>query len=784
MQRIALALSALTLVIAVLSRPASAAVHAMPAAPELLQRLGPAAVARLAGDGAPERELFAAAEAERAKSGAAKVAGTGRCLVILMEWSDHSADAVNHPAGDYDAMMFSTGTYPTGSMNDYYLENSYGRFGIAGLVSGWHLSTHAYADYDPTNYSDVRQMVADAITQLDPLIDFSQFDDDGPDGIPASGDDDGYVDALFFVHAGPGREQTGDPGDIWSHAWAFSGGLPTADGVSIGRYSVEPEMLADGSLITIGVFCHEYGHVLGLPDLYDTDYSSSGIGEWGLMSGGSWSRRAGDPLGSSPAHMIGWSKIRLGWVVPTVVTADKPSVVIPPVETSPTVYRLFRHGATTGDEYFLLENRQPLGFDASLVRRQVDLGLPQPRGLLITHVDDTAVTNADERHRMVDVVEASPWFADDGTWFEHLDGPYSYADRARLDRWNRGDNGDVWPGFSQVNGDTTDWVAPRDRDRFADDTIPPAEDNDCDPTGIAVENIALSGDDVVASLRINLPAKVVATGKSLTWDFESGTDGWSFCRSRVHRDTSHPGSCGGSAGLWFGLDDTTFVCPPGYGNGWHDFTWTVVGVSSGASVTLRHRYELEQDYDFAYVEVRCAGDPDAPWHEVAALTGSSSCVTDTWLIPPAVVAECQNAYGYAALDLRLRLESDAGWSAQDGYYCGIGWWVDEVTVDGAYATAASALPPVAVLEAPSPNPFNPVVTLAYTVPVEGADVRLEIFDQRGRLVRVLPTPPGAGRRTARWDGRDAAGRAVAGGVYFARLTVDGQVLVRKLALLK
>ena len=761
--------------------------HPVSASPELLRRLGPAAVRALAGDGAPERELYALSRAERAKRGPAKVAGTGSCLVILMDWTDHPADTANHPQSAYDQMMFSTGSYPTGSLNDFYLENSYGQYGVSGLVSGWHTSAlHVYADYTPTDYSSVRQMVQDAIQELDPVIDYSQYDNDGPDGVPNSGDDDGYVDALFFVHAGPGREQTGDPNDIWSHAWAFYGGLATADGVSVGRYSVEPEMLADGSLITVGVFCHEYGHVLGLPDLYDTDYSSSGIGEWGLMSGGSWSHRAGDPLGSSPAHMVAWSKIQLGWLTPVAVTADMVGVTIPPVETTPTVYRIFRGGAASGDEYFLLENRQPLGFDASLVRRQVELGLPQPAGLLITHVDDSISGNSNERRRLVDVVEASPWFDGQGGWFEHLDGEYSYGLRARLDHNNRGDNGDVWPGFSQVNGDTTDWVAPRDRNRFADDTIPPAEDNQCDRTGIAVENITLAGQDVTADLLVSglKRAPVVAADKSLSWTFETGTDGWSFCRSYVHRDATQAGSCGGPWGLWFGADDSTWACPPGYGNNWNDFTWTTVGVSAGASITLRHRYELEQGYDFAVVEVRCAGDPDAAWTEVARLSGTSSCVTDTWPVPLSAITACQNAYGYAALDLRLRLESDGGWSAEDGNFCGIGWWVDEVSVNGAYAVAAPDVPAAPELAAPEPNPFNPAVTLRFSLPREGLSPRLEIFDQRGQRVRTLPVADRAGEQAVRWDGRDAAGRALPSGVYFARFSAGEHVQVEKLALVR
>ncbi|MBC8426383.1 M6 family metalloprotease domain-containing protein, partial [bacterium] len=375
--------------------------------PNLIDRLGLEAVGKLTGKMRPEDELYHLSREAVAAGKSAKVTGTGSCLLILMQWTDHPADEVAHPGSNYHDMMFSTGTYPNGSMNDYYLENSYGQYGVDGLASGWHTSADLYADITPTDYIMVRDMITQAVIDLDPVIDYSQFDNDGPDGVPDSGDDDGYVDSLFFVHAGPGREQTGDDNDIWSHAWAFAGGgIVTDDGVICYRYSVEPEELADETQISIGVFAHEYGHVLGLPDLYDTDYSSSGIGGWGLMSGGSWAHASGEALGSSPAHMTAWSKWKLGWLTPTAVTADMLGVTIPPVQTNPVAYRIFRDGASTGDEFFLVENRQPIGFDAGLTRRQVDNGLPLASGMVIYHVDDGLSGNSNENHRLVDVVEA------------------------------------------------------------------------------------------------------------------------------------------------------------------------------------------------------------------------------------------------------------------------------------------------------------------------------------------------------------------------------------------
>ncbi len=754
--------------------------------PALIERLGAERVAELAGDGSPEAELVRIVR-EDAAGKSLKAVGTGTCLLILMEWTDHPADQVAHPSSAYHDMMFSTGTHPTGSMNDFYLENSYGQFGVTGEASGWHTSSHLYSEITPTDYIDVRDMIATAILELDPLIDYSQYDNDGPDGVPDSGDDDGLVDALFFVHAGPGREQTGDDNDIWSHAWAFYNPVVTADGVSCYRYSVEPEELSDGSQITIGVFAHEFGHVLGLPDLYDTDYSSSGIGAWGLMSGGSWARASGQSVGSSPAHLCAWSKVRLGWLTPTVVTVDQSGVTIPPVQTDAVAYRLFRGGAATGDEYFLAENRQPLGFDVGLTRRQVDHGLASAAGLVIYHVDESRSGNADDKHRLVDVVEASPWFHGPDDWIEHLDGPRDYALTLWLNEYNRGDNGDPWPGFSVASADSTDWIGTRDRDRFADDTIPSARDVYCDPTGVTIDNIALVGQDVTADFLVSpVSASRASPGKSLVWDFETDAEGWSFCRSYVHHDVTQAGTCGGPGGLWFGVDDPEYDCGPGYGNNWYDFTWRAVGMNSNATVTLRHHWDLEPGYDYAHVEVRCAGDPEAAWHEIASFGGYSDCVTDTWALPMPAFEACENEFGFALLDLRLRLESDSGWSAEDGGHCGIGWWVDEVSVYGEFVTDAqlpgAGLP--ALLDAPSPNPFNPSTTLRYHVPAGARRVSLAIFDQRGRRVRDLAPAAEPGWRECAWDGRGEDGRVLPSGVYFAQLDVDGAMRIRKLALLK
>jgi immune inhibitor A len=319
----------------------------------------------------------------------ARIIPDRQAIVILVDFSDNPADVGTYPPSHYEAMLFSAGTYPTGSMRDWYLENSYGQFNVTGAVTVWLRMPHTYTYYVngqagfgsyPNN---AQKLAEDAVVAADPYVDFSQYDNDGPDGLPDSGDDDGIVDALFVVHAGPGREETGSDNDIHSHAWSMV--TPqSVDGVIARGYSMEPE---DGQR---GVFGHEFGHVLGLPDLYDTDYSSSGAGYWCMMSTGSWGGG-----GLTPVHFLSWCKAHLGFLEPTVPLTNQAAATLPQVETNPSAYVLWT-GGYPGQQYFTVENRQRVGSDVSL----------PGAGLIICHVDETVSGNSDDWHPLLMVEQA------------------------------------------------------------------------------------------------------------------------------------------------------------------------------------------------------------------------------------------------------------------------------------------------------------------------------------------------------------------------------------------
>lgn len=202
------------------------------------------------------------------------MSGTKRIVVVLCNFADRRiATARSH----FDTLFFSSGTMPTGSVNDYFREVSGGKVTITGDIFGPYdlPQTTAYYANGEKGIGNVlpnsRTMADDAFAAGAGDIDFSAYDNDG----------DGYVDAFVVVHAGPGAEKTGAASDIWSHKWV----LPATrdkDGRRVYAYLTVPE---DSD---IGVVCHELGHLLfRLPDLYDTDKSSNGVGDWCLMGSGS-----------------------------------------------------------------------------------------------------------------------------------------------------------------------------------------------------------------------------------------------------------------------------------------------------------------------------------------------------------------------------------------------------------------------------------------------------------------------------------------------------------------
>ncbi|MFQ5606517.1 MAG: M6 family metalloprotease domain-containing protein, partial [Candidatus Zixiibacteriota bacterium] len=414
----------------------------------------------------------------RSASSAAGAIDTVNVLVILVDFSDNPHNAsvgsyvsnVSATPQMFDSVLFSAGSdsinNPTGSMTDYYMETSYGTFLIEGVITGWHRMPRRNPDGSisdgTTNFgTNARDLAFDAVMAArNAGINFSLFDRFGPNGVP-----DGQMDGVFIIHAGTGSEESHADGlfDIRSHKWNLRSPL-NFDGVDISAYTMEPEETYIGRDISpIGVFCHEYGHFLGLPDLYDTDglpSTSEGLGSWSIMASGNF-------LGQSktPASYDCWSKSFVGFLEPVDVTANMRSVQLPVVNTNPVCYPLHNNSLPAG-EYFLVENRQKVGFD---------LLLPGS-GLLIYHVDqafNTLLNNNDNQDRYLVALEQA-------------DGLNQLAFGAN----NPGDGSDP---FSTTYGFP----------EFHDLTVPSSQANDGPTTQIAVWDISASGPSMTANLDIS-----------------------------------------------------------------------------------------------------------------------------------------------------------------------------------------------------------------------------------------------------------------------------------------
>lgn len=317
--------------------------------------------------------------------------GTLRNLVVLVQFPDLS---FRYQVSDFEKLYNEEGYSVDGaygSVKDYYKEVSYSQLNLESVIVGPITVSHGFAYYgeNASDSSAVKDMVAEALRKLDSQgFDFSQCDMDG----------DGEIDGIDIIHAGYGAEYGGNSQDyIWSHKWSLRSAV-YYDGVRIYNYHTEAEIdgweskPSSNKITPIGVICHETGHFLGLPDLYDTDYSSSGVGSFCLMANGSWNGG-----GMRPAHMSAWCKVKLGWVSPTEITVSG-GYSLPQVEFNKSIFKL--HGNFASEkEYFLLENRQGVGFDADLPGNH--------RGILIWHIDDSRSNNSDETHYWVDLEEAS-----------------------------------------------------------------------------------------------------------------------------------------------------------------------------------------------------------------------------------------------------------------------------------------------------------------------------------------------------------------------------------------
>lgn len=316
--------------------------------------------------------------------------GNNNLLIILVSFADR---AFTYTREDFDSLASQPGysrNGATGSVKDYYYDVSFGQLEVNPTVVGPYTLSQPMAYYGATgpSFSDVnpKEMVSEACALADSEIDFSQFDMNN----------DGIVDAVHVIFAGAGEASTGETDAIWPHRWSiypYDSLDITFDGVTLRDYSCSAEKMGSG-MDGIGTICHEFGHVLGLPDLYDTDYEGSGgqataINTWSIMASGSYNNYS-----NTPASFTAYEKYRLNWLqLDTLEVAGE--YVLPPLMDSNKAYIIT---SPYEDEFFVFENRNQSSWDTYV---------PNSGGLIF-HVKQEGDynINCDPNYQKYDIEEA------------------------------------------------------------------------------------------------------------------------------------------------------------------------------------------------------------------------------------------------------------------------------------------------------------------------------------------------------------------------------------------
>jgi M6 family metalloprotease-like protein len=327
-----------------------------------------------------------------------------RGLIILIEFDDKGFSREDYPEIMND--MVNKEGYTgfdnqvlTGSVRDYFSDNSGGKFQPHFDIAGPYKVPFSQFDCNINKDNQIGQILKAAIDSADVVgnINFKDYDGDG----------DGKVDLVYFIVAGNGANYSGNDEDLWwPHRSGFWG--LKKDGVNLQDYASSTELLGYMSrpstvrIDGIGTICHEFSHVLGLPDFYDSDYEKSGgqsndPGDWSLMASGCYADNGDTPVGYSL-----YERYSVGFCAePEKITAEG-SYTLEPLFSSFTGFRI---DSPVNKEFFLFENRQKNDF-------KWDKFLPGS-GMLVHRVDKTNnnvwfgnTVNANPDHNYYEVVRA------------------------------------------------------------------------------------------------------------------------------------------------------------------------------------------------------------------------------------------------------------------------------------------------------------------------------------------------------------------------------------------
>lgn len=442
--------------------------------------------------------------------------GTQRGLVILLEYQDVKFVTPN-PQETFTRFFNEEGYSEggmAGSVRDYFKKQSYGKltidFDVVGPFTvsenmayyGKHYTDDYGKEHNDTHPALMVAEVVDAAYKAG--VDFSKYD----------WDNDGEVDQVFVIYAGYAEAQGAAAETIWPHEWSLSAENATREhnGVTINTYGCSAELMGkSGSIMDgIGTACHEFSHCLGLPDMYDTEGDNYGMGSWDVMCAGSYNGNS-----CTPAGYTSYERWFSGWMEPVEIKEMTRITDMPPLATNPVAYVLYNE--KNKDEYYLLENRQPVDFDKKLYGH----------GMLILHVDysknawsNNTVNTVANRQRMTIIA------ADD-----------DYSERSASKA------GDPWPGTTgntMLGNHTTPaailYNVNTDGTKFMNKQI----DN------ITEDTEAMTVSFVACRPEMGIPANIETTelatgnGFTLSWPAVTGAVGYEIELTMIDKAASDP----------------------------------------------------------------------------------------------------------------------------------------------------------------------------------------------------------------------------------------------------
>ncbi|MGI6223057.1 MAG: M6 family metalloprotease domain-containing protein [Prevotella sp.] len=323
--------------------------------------------------------------------------GQRKVLIILVQFSDCSfttmTDAKQHYEDAFNTEGYTDDYGTPGSVKDFYRTSSNDLYQPEFVIAGPYTmpNTVEYYGANATSTSRVADMIVTACEDADDEVDFSEFDTDG----------DGTVDNVYIIYAGYGEADSGIENTIWPHSSTIYYKYKSLDGVYLGHYACSQEINGqNGAYTGCGVFVHEFGHVLGFADHYNTEdaYATYTPGMWDTMDQGSYNHN-----GYVPPYYSAFERASLGWLEPEELSLSTTTEVTVPNLVNDHRALFVSSTKNPDTEFFVLENRQPIGFDSYL----------PGHGLLVWHIHYNKFSwsyntvNNDESHPRVYVEAAN-----------------------------------------------------------------------------------------------------------------------------------------------------------------------------------------------------------------------------------------------------------------------------------------------------------------------------------------------------------------------------------------